>query len=46
MVMARGHVIEWHYEKEAAFVNHWSRRDNCTAYRTYLKERITDVVVR
>lgn len=43
--MARGHVIEWHFDIEPAFKNHFSRRDGCMAYRMYLKERITRDVV-
>lgn len=45
MVLVRGHVIEWHYDKEVQFTGHWSRLDGCVAYRGYLRERIEREVV-
>ena len=46
MVLLRGHVLEWFYDKAVAVTGHWSRQDGCTAYRKYLKTRITRDVVR
>lgn len=37
MVLVRGHALEWYWRP---FSRHWSRTNGCTAYASYIKERI------
>jgi GH35 family endo-1,4-beta-xylanase len=37
MSLVRGHTLEWFW---APFSGHWSRRDGCRAYETYVRQRV------
>ncbi len=42
----RGHAIEWYYQGDPTFVNHFSRNSTCANYRFYLRRRAEQIAVR